>query len=212
MSQDALGLGRLHVARICHDLGGIAGTLGATLDLVGGDDPATQDLLREAALALRQRLRLYAAAWGGAADAMDGAQLGLLLQGSPAVPRVGFDLQGLPADVALPAELVPLVLNVAMLGAEALPRGGTVHVSGDPGRGFTILPVGRSAAWPPGLLRGLAGIDPAALLEEGGPRRMLAPLLLMQVQEAGWTAALALAAPGTEGAAPLLLMPARPAR
>lgn len=208
MSQDLLGLGRLHVARICHDLGGIAGTLGGTLDLVGGDDPAMHDLLRESAQTLRQRLRLYAAAWGGGADAMDAARLRELLLGAPASPRVAFDLDGVAPGTALSAALVPLVLNAALLGAEALPRGGTVRVSGDPQRGFTVLPEGRSAAWPPALLRALAGNDPAALLEEGGPRRMLAPLVVMLAAEAGWSASLALGARGTEGAAPLMLTPA----
>lgn len=207
MNQDLLGLGRLHVARICHDLGGIAGTLGGTLDLVGGDDPAMQDLLRESAQTLRQRLRLYAAAWGGGAEAMDAARLRDLLMGAPASPRVGFDLDGLAPGGMVPDALVPLVLNAALLGTEALPRGGAVRVSGDAGRGFAVLPEGRNAAWPPALLRALAGNDPVALLEEGGPRRMLAPLLVMLAAEAGWGTALALGAPGAEGAAPLVLSP-----
>lgn len=207
MSQDILDLGRMHVARICHDLGGIVGTLGGTLDLVGGDDPTMQDLLRDSAQTLRQRLRLYAAAWGGGAEAMDAIRLRELLLGAPASPRVGFDLDGVAPGSALPPALVPLVLNVALLGTEALPRGGTVRLSGDPGRGFSVLPEGRAAAWPPALLRALAGNDPLALLEEGGPRRMLAPLVVMLAAEAGWSVSLALGAPGAEGAAPLLLVP-----
>lgn len=207
MSLEMLSLGRLHVARLCHDLGGIAGTLGGTLDLLGGDDPGLQDLLRETAQALRLRLRLYAAAWGASAPDLDPAQLAELLQGAPAVPRVGFDLEGLAPGTALPAGLVPLALNAALLGAEALPRGGTVHLGGDVRQGFTVLPDGRAAAWPPALLRALSGNDAAALLEEGGPRRMLAPLVIMLAAEAGWGASLALGAPGADGAAPLLLQP-----
>jgi histidine phosphotransferase ChpT len=207
MNQDLLGLGRLQMARICHDLGGIAGTLGGTLDLLGGDDPALLDLLRESAQTLRRRLRLYAAAWGGGAEAMDAGRLRELLLGAPAVPRVTFDLDNVAPEGAVPAALVPLVLNAALLGSEALPRGGTVRLSGDPGRGFAVLPEGRNAAWPPGLLRILAGNDPRALLEEGGPRRILAPLVVMLAAEAGWTASLALGGPGAEGAAPLMLIP-----
>lgn len=207
MSLELLSLGRLHVARLCHDLGGIAGTLGGTLDLIGGDDPGLQDLLRETAQALRLRLRLYAAAWGGSAPDMDVAQLAEVLQGAPAVPRAGFDLEGLAPGAPVPASLVPLVLNAALLGTEALPRGGMVRIGGDARRGMTVLPEGRSAAWPPALLRALSGNDPAALLEEGGPRRMLAPLVVMLAAEAGWCASLALGAPGAAGAAPLLLTP-----
>ncbi|MBX9698718.1 MAG: hypothetical protein K2X74_04740 [Acetobacteraceae bacterium] len=207
MSVEMLSLGRLHVARLCHDLGGIAGTLGGTLDLLGSDDPGMQDLLRETALALRLRLRLYAAAWGAAAVDLDAAQFEELLQGAPAVPRVTFDLAALVQGQRIPAGLVPLALNAALLGTEALPRGGVVRLGGSAGQGLSILPQGRGAAWPPSLLRALAGNDPAALLEEGGPRRMLAPLVVMLAAEAGWHAALALGAPGSEGAAPLLLSP-----
>lgn len=209
MSAELLSLGRLHVARLCHDLGGIAGTLGGTLDLLGGDDPGMQELLRETADTLRRRLRLYGAAWGGSAGEMTQPQLADLLQGAPAVPRVGFDLGALSPAEALPAALVPLALNAALLGTEALPRGGVVRIGGGAAHGLTILPEGRAAAWPPALLRALSGNDPAALLEEVGPRQMLAPLVVMLAAEAGWGVSLPLGGPG---AAPLLLAPLPPTR
>ena len=207
MSPEMLRLARMQVARLCHDLGGIAGTLGGTLDLIGTAEPELGELLRETAQTLRLRLRLYAAAWGGSAPDMDAAGIADLLAGAPAAPRVGFRCEALAPGAPIPAALVPLVLNAALLGAEALPRGGTVHVGGDARRGVTIRPEGRGAAWPPALPRALAGGDPAALLEEIGPRQMLAPFLVMLAAAAGWSAALAPGAPGAEGAAPLRLAP-----
>jgi hypothetical protein len=101
--------------------------------------------------------------------------------------------------------LVPLALNAALLGAEALPRGGTVRLAGDPGRGLLVCPEGRDAAWPAGLLGLLCGHPVEAALQEG-PRRVVAPLLAGLVAQAGW--AMSLAHGAGDGAAPLLLGPA----
>lgn len=209
MTMQVLSLGQLVAARLCHDLGGVAGTLGGTLDLLEGGDPALLELLRETAQVLRTRLRLYAAAWGGAAAEMEAAQLAELLQGSPAVPRVAFGLETLSPGAALPAELVPLALNAALLGAEALPRGGQVRMAGDARNGLTVVAEGRAAAWPPALLRALSGAEPAALLEELGPRHLVAPMLVLLAGGVGWRVSLALGPPGL--AAPLMLVPGTPA-
>ncbi len=206
MTSQVLSLGQLVAARLCHDLGGVAGTLGGTLDLLEGGDPAMLELLRETAQVLRLRLRLYAASWGGAAAEMDAAALAELLQGSPAVPRVGFALDALSPGEVLPASLVPLALNAALLGAEALPRGGQVRIAGDAARGLAVVAEGRGAAWPPALLRALSGADPVALLEELGPRHLVAPMLVLLAADLGWRVSLALGPPGV--AAPLLLAPA----
>lgn len=198
-------LARLLCARLCHDLGGAVGTLAGTLEMVGEGDAEMLGLARETAAGLRQRLRLYAAAWGGAAPEADAATLAALLEASPASPRVQFRLDHLAPGGLLPAALVPLVLNAALLGAEALPRGGTVAVMGSAAEGLVVCPEGRGAAWPPGLLALLGGGDLAAALEEG-PRRLLAPLLAGLAAEAGWRLALA-QGPG-DALPPLLLTPA----
>jgi histidine phosphotransferase ChpT len=204
MSLTPLILGRLCVARLCHDLGGAAGTLAGTLDLLDGADPEVGSLLRDTAQVMRLRLRLYAAAWGGAAPELTGPQLVELLEAGPASPRVRFDAAALHPGQALPAPLVALALNAGLLAAEALPRGGTARLGGDAAQGITVLPVGPGAAWPGVLLRVLAGEDPAALALEAGPRAMLGPLLVLLAAEQGWSATLALGGPG---AAPLLLRP-----
>jgi histidine phosphotransferase ChpT len=198
-------LARTLSARLCHDLGGAVGTLAGTLDLVGEGDAEMLGLAREAATVLRQRLRLYAAAWGGATADADGASLARLLESAPAAPRVSFRLDHLAPGGTLPAALVPLALNAALLAAEALPRGGTVSVAGSAAAGLVVCPEGRDAAWPAGLLALLGGAPASAALQDG-PRRVLAPLLLGLAEEAGW--AVALAQGGKPGVPPLLLGPA----
>ncbi|MFC7474424.1 histidine phosphotransferase family protein [Dankookia sp. GCM10030260] len=195
-------LARTLAARICHDLGGAAGTLSGTLDLVGEGDAGMLDLARDTATELRQRLRLFAAAWGGGAAATDAAGLAQLLAAAPAAPRVGFRLDHLAPGAELPAALVPLALNAALLGAESLPRGGTVTLAGAAAEGLVVCLDGRDAAWPAGLLALLGGARPDTVLREG-PRRVLAPLLLALAAEAGWALSLAQGA----GAPPLLLGP-----
>ena len=105
----------------------------------------------------------------------------------------------------LPAALVPLVLNAALLGAEALPRGGTVTLAGSPAEGLVVCLDGRGAAWPAGLLALLGGGTAEAALREG-PRLVLAPLLLLAA-EAGWMLSLAQETGAGTGAPPLLLGP-----
>ena len=168
-------------------------------------------LARETGVTLRQRLRLYAAAWGGPAADHDAAGLAAMLLGCPASPRVRFDLEGLAPGALLPAVLVPIALNAALLAAEAMPRGGTVLLSGTAEAGLVVLPqplrpAGASAtpaAWPAPLLALLAGTPPEAVLA-AGPRQVVAPLLLALLADAGWDAALRPRRAAT-GPLPLLL-------
>ena len=189
-------------ARLCHDLGGAVGTLAGSLDLLRETDAEMLGLARETAATLRQRLRLFAVAWGGATTDADAASLGPLLAASPAAPRVAFRLDHLWPGAELPAALVPLALNAALLGAEALPRGGSVTLAGSAAEGLVVGLEGRDAAWPAGLVALLGGGTAEAALREG-PRRVLAPLLLALATEAGWAVSLA---QGAEPGAPLLLL------
>ncbi|NOG69180.1 histidine phosphotransferase family protein [Roseicella sp. DB1501] len=171
-------------ARLCHDLGGAVGTLAGTLDLVGEGDTDLLGLARETAIGLRQRLCLFAAAWGGVASELGAEEIAALLAGAPSAGRVAFHLAALAPGTTLPAPLVPLALNAALLGAEALPRGGTVLLGGSAEDGLVVSPAGRDAAWPAGLRALFAG---ATATE--GPRGILAPLLLGQAAERGWQVA-----------------------
>ncbi len=201
-------LARLLSARLCHDLGGAVGSLAGALDLLPEHGDELLEVAKDSAISLRLRMRLYAAAWGGPTIAMEPAALETLLGGAPAAPRVRFDLSDLAPGVPLPAPIVPIALNAALLAAEALPRGGTVRLAGDGDSGLLVLPVadiGHSpAAWAPRWVALLAGGSPDAALAEG-PRAVLAPLLHALLAEAGWTAAFGLGA--GHAAQPLMLTP-----
>jgi histidine phosphotransferase ChpT len=205
MSLDAR-LARTLCARLCHDLGGAVGTLAGTLDLAGEHGGEMLALSQETATVLRQRLRLYTAAWGGPGGEADAAGLAGLLEGAPAWPRVRFALDRLAPGTMLPAPVVPLALNAALLAAEALPRGGTVVLSGSAEVGLVAWPDGLGATWPAPLLPLLGGTPPGDTVE-GGPRRILGPLLLALAAEAGWEVSLGLAS--GDGVPPLTLMPSR---
>lgn len=203
MSPDLL-LAQQLTARLCHDLGGAVGTLAGLLDMVDGTDADLLPLARETATALRDRLRLYGAAWGSGTEALYPAACTTLLMAAPAAARVTFALDGLGA-APLPATVVRIVLTAALLGADALPRAGTVSIGRDRG-GLTLLPEGQGAAWPSEVLRLAAGATAATLLD-AGPRRVLAPLLAAQLARAGWNASLPIGPASASSIPPLLLGP-----
>ncbi len=203
-ASEALALARTLTSRLTHDLGSPLGTLAGMLDMLEASPrPEDAELLtvaREAAGQLRARLRLQAVAWGLGAEATDLPALQALLAGSVAAQRVAFHFAGPLLAAPIAAVLVPLLLNGALVAAEALPRGGEVRISAS-AQDLAFLPEGRNAAWPAELLAAFSGAPEAALA--AGPRRVVAPLLLAQAAEQGFAVALL---PGMgPGLPPLLL-------
>ena len=199
-----LRLAEVLAARLTHDLGSPLGTLAGMLDLLEDGDPEMLAVARQAAADMRARLALQRAAWAGGAEATDAAGLLALLAGSAAAQRVRFVLEGPYFAAPLPAVQVPLLLNAALLAAEALPRGGVVTLAGSAGQ-VLLLPAGRNAAWPAETLALLAGRASLPVGLPVGPRQVVAPLLLAQAAAQGCTLAL-LPATGP-GVAALLLAP-----
>jgi histidine phosphotransferase ChpT len=168
-------------ARLCHDLAGPLGTVAGAVDMVS-DDPEAAELARDAASNLRARLQLWRAAVGTGAGPMTAVDVAALLDGNLAGGRVAVDLEAMPGD-AFPAPVVQLLLVGAMLGGEALPRGGTVRLLPQ-GDGFAVQLEGREVAWSPALDAALRG-EPAE-----GPRDVLSPLLTQLAAAACWKARL----------------------
>jgi histidine phosphotransferase ChpT len=194
---DALSLTQDLCARLCHDLGGPLGALASALDLVESCPNEALPVARDGAEVLRRRLRLWRAAAGGGTGPLGRDGVAELLEGTLAGGRADAELSGL-SEAALSAPAVQAVLAAAMLGGEALPRGGVVHVAGN-GTGLAVWPEGRNAAWPPALTAALAGETVR------GPRDVLAPLLLLLAEAAGLRVALAM---GSGNAiAPMTLQP-----
>ncbi len=184
MASEILRLGEMICARVCHDLGGLAGTLAGALDLAqegsgeeGGEEGGMAvALAREAADALAHRLRLLRAAFGPVSDPLGAPGIADLAAGLD--ERVRVDVSGLGLT-PLTGEQARLALAMLMLGAEALPAGGTVQISTDVGGSLRVAAHGPRAAWRPGVVQGLAGAMPS------GPRDLLAPFCALLARAAG---------------------------
>jgi histidine phosphotransferase ChpT len=194
-----LRLARLVGLRLCHDISGVAGTVGNALDLLDGAGGEAADLAKEAAAVLRRRLLLWRALLGGQGEAALGAVLGLAA-GEIAGGRASADAAGLDSGVMIAEEVVPVLLTAVLLGGEALPRGGVVRIVGDPQRELAVLPEGPRAAWPSALLRAVAG---APLPGEPTGRDVLS--LWLAATAAAGSVRLSLAMAPGEGCGPLLL-------
>ncbi len=193
-------------ARLCHDLSSPLGTLMGAIEMVTEDVdcvPEALPLARDAAAAMGARLRLLRAAWSGDCGPLNAAQLAELALGLPS--RVRTELGGLRGDFPLPTSRV--LVNLLLLGGEALPRGGVVALSGQPGGDVMATVEGPIAAWPAAFAVCLVG----GKLAFDDPRLVQAPLVVLLARAAGLRLSLLLA-PGAPVPAPPLLLTAAPSR
>ena len=180
----ALRLTETLCARLCHDLASPLGALAGAIELAQEEREAAEEALEvavDSSRGLGARLRLLRAAWGGDTEALDRPALERLAEGLS--PRVRLDVAGL-APAPFPPGAAGLVLNLLLLGAESLPRGGVVSLSGDRAAGVVLSIAGVRAAWPEelaGLLSGAVPVD-AAL---GQPRRVQAPFTVLLARARG---------------------------
>lgn len=198
MEPEFLRLSELACARVCHDLGGLAGTLSGTLELAQEEGGEALMLAREAADALARRLKLLRAALGPASDSLGASAIAELARGLD--ERVRVDASGLGAKVLAP-EQARLALAMLMLGAETLPAGGALRLSADAQGALSVSAAGPRAAWPSGTAQGLAGKHPA------GSRDLLAPLGALLARAAGMDLA-AMGAPAGDAPPSLRATPA----
>jgi len=162
-------------------MAGALGALTGALALAREDDTLAQEAIRLASLtgqALEARLCLLRAAWGGEGAPLDRVRLAELAQGL-ADRRITLALEGLPSRTLFAPEIGRLVLNLVLLGADALPAGGAVSLTLE-GGGLVLGIAGPRAEWPAGLTAALEG---EVLIE--GPRALQAPLTVLLAQAAG---------------------------
>lgn len=207
MDHAALRLAELLAGRICHDLAGPLGGLAVALP-EAAREPEAMEIAQDAALALRCRLALARAAWGEAAGPLDAAGLVALAAGLGQAHRLRLSVELRPAGSAFAPAAGRVALNALLLGAEALPRGGALELSGAPAGVATLRVDGPGAGWPEGLAAWLA--DPAlawaGLIGVGLPavgRGLQGRLLAVLAAAAGVRLSLGEAAGG--GPAPLWL-------
>jgi histidine phosphotransferase ChpT len=169
-------------ARLCHDLASPLGTLMGALELAAEDPSAVADALplaNETAAALGARLKLLRAAWAGDCGPLTIGQLTELASGLPS--RVRADLAAL-RDEPFDGPMSRALLNLLLLGAEALPRGGVVALSSNDLGGILVTVKGRAAAWPANLAQAL--LDPRAVPIDN-PRAVQPTMAVMLAQAAG---------------------------
>jgi histidine phosphotransferase ChpT len=205
MLPEKLALAQAVCTRVCHDLGGAVGALGAAMELMETDTRGARDhgddatgVARDAVRVIDRRLRFLRAAVGGCGDC--GAdEIAQLAEGLSLGRKVSVDLSGLSRRVQLPPMVAQSLLLAIWVAVEALPRGGAARVAGEGPDGLTVWPDGPGAAWPLALAPALAGEAPAP-----SPRG-IAPILLAQVAAAGGVRVDMLLSPAG-GVAPLLLV------
>jgi histidine phosphotransferase ChpT len=150
---DTIRLVEVICARLCHDLGGLIGTVGNALDMVTEDAGRDNEVLAfaaSAANALTQRLRLMRTAWGPESDAISLTALLALVTQALAARRVKIDASALQYDCVFPPPVGRVVLNLIILACDCLPRGGTIVLLGEPAD-LLVRIVGPGAAWPAGF-------------------------------------------------------------
>ena len=152
-------------ARLCHDLGGLIGTVGNAIEMVAEDARRDDEVLAfasSAAKSLSQRLRLLRAASGPETDPVALAALVRLAAPPLGARRIGLDVRMLTPDCVFPAPVARVLLNLIVLACDCLPKGGTIVLMGEPSD-LLLRINGPAAAWPAGFTACMG--DQAAALE-----------------------------------------------
>lgn len=167
ISLEGLDLAALVASRVCHDVISPVGAIVNGLELMedGADQATTElalDLIRKSAKTASARLqfcRIAFGAAGSAGSAIDTRDAHQVATNFLNDDRTSIDWHIPPAF--LPKNRVKLLLNLLMLAAGAIPRGGVIKVEmtgeGDTA-GFAILVTGLNARIPPHANELLAGI------------------------------------------------------
>lgn len=189
-------------ARLCHDLSSPLGTASGTLELAS-EEPAQAEeaaaIAMESVNAAISRLQLLRAAWAGDCGPLSKGRLQQLAKGLPA--RVQTDLAGL-ADITFDGSHARILLNLLLLGADALPSGGVVALAGEPEGGIILTVTGRLVTWDAGVAAVL--LDPAMGGSE--PRTVQMPLTARLAHAAGLRLSFLVAPAPGPGHAPRLLL------
>jgi histidine phosphotransferase ChpT len=203
---DFLRLSELVAERLCHDIGGLVATLAGLLELA--EDSATPvSGAADAALELTRRLNLLREAWSGESAGLNLSGLQALARGLPGAHRLQLDMSALPPDTVFPPRMARMVLNLLLLAAESLPRGGTIGLLPAGGQDLLITIAGPRGGWPAGLAACLVD-EQAARAALSGPRVLMPGLVaLLARQLAVRVSILMPSGRGRRAMPPLLLSP-----
>lgn len=169
-ASEALRIAELLASRLCHDLVSPVGAVGSGIELLRefGEDPGgdAMTLVEQSARLATERLQFFRIAFGQAgAGRLDVsmADLARFAAAAAATQRIRLVWpEGLPVPGAGGAKLL---LNMTLLGADALPRGGELRVglsANSGGLAAEVAALAPEARLPDELAAALAGTAPVA--------------------------------------------------
>lgn len=149
---EEVALAALLSSRICHDLVGPIGALDNGVAYIGGSvDQDTRDhavrIIADSVRDASARLQFYRAAFGAGGALGDGVRLSELKTLTENLLRGGrVQLDWEPGEQEISRGAMRLILNLVLIGAETMPRGGVLHVGVVPdesaaGGGWMLLVV-----------------------------------------------------------------------
>lgn len=173
ISLDSLDLAALLCSRVCHDVISPVGAIVNALEVLEEDDPSMRDfaleLIKKSARNASARLQFARLAFGAAGSA--GAMIDLGDAGNVANGFLNDEKLSLDWDAPralLPKNQVKLLLNLLVIAAQAVPRGGKLvsraTVEGEQGR-FEITASGSHARIPAHVEELLAGNAPGGAID-----------------------------------------------
>jgi len=191
-------------------MSGLLSALEGTLQLLDTGAGIRYDALIasvEGAKELSRRVRLLREAWAQS-EPLDAARLDELASGLPGAHRLKLDLSMFPPDRVLAASMARMVLNVLLLAAESLPRGGTISLApGFQAEDVLVRIDGPRARWPAGLVASLVD-DNAIWNAITAPQQLLSSMVALLSRDLRIKVTVLLpAGRAVRAPAPLLLSP-----
>ncbi len=167
MSGASTDMAALLCSRLCHDLLSPVGALNNGLELLAEErDPEMRqrciELLEQSARTSAEKLKFFRLAFGAAGgfgDAVDVAEPKALIAGLVGESK-RVQVEWNVSAQQLPKPAVKLLLNLALIGIEALVRGGTLDIGAEARDGATEIVVraeGQRIAFDPVIGRALDG-------------------------------------------------------
>ncbi|RKF21082.1 histidine phosphotransferase [Altericroceibacterium spongiae] len=184
MTVSPADLASLLCSRLCHDMLSPVGALTNGLELLSEEqDPDMRqrcfELLEQSAHISASKLKFFRLAYGGAGHADDMVSLeeprALIAALAGDNGRITLDWQVGGTQMARPA--VKMLLNLAAIGMDALPRGGKLDIAGERGEQATELVVrasGTRIAFDPTIGEALDGsLDESRISARTAPAYMM---------------------------------------
>ncbi len=189
ISLDPMDLAALLCSRVCHDIISPVGAIMNGLEVLedekeSGMRDVAIELIKKSAKGASARLqfcRLAYGAAGSAGAAIDTGDAEAVARGLLATEKLTLEWNGAPQ--LLPKNLVKLLLNLAQIAANAIPRGGvlTVEISGEgDAASARVTARGANAKIPQGYVDLIAGKSDSGKVDARGVQPYYAGLVARQ--------------------------------